>query len=91
MLPYRSHGVTVAACHRESHSKMFPEGLLERERFDKRPVEPIIVAKSTLNCGDISTFLQDLIQIQNILDSVLARVGVVSPGGMPAQKISLDF
>ena len=26
-------------CHRESHSKMCPEGLLERERFDKRPVE----------------------------------------------------
>ena len=24
---------------------MFPEGLLERERFDKRPVEPIIVAQ----------------------------------------------
>ena len=24
---------------------MFPEGLLERKRFDKRPVEPIIVAQ----------------------------------------------
>ena len=42
--PRPSLSLPVIACHRESHSKMFPEALLERERFDKRPVEPIIVA-----------------------------------------------
>jgi len=31
---------------------MFPEGLLERERFDKRPVEPIIVAQKYAQFDD---------------------------------------
>ena len=28
--------IFVKTCHRESHSKMLTESLLERERFDKR-------------------------------------------------------
>ena len=37
--------VIAVKCHRESHSKMLTKSLLERERFDKRPVEAIIVAQ----------------------------------------------